>query len=110
MGGVDHNDQLRQYYHVRLKCRKYYKYIFWFLFDVTVSNAFIISKTNPEMAAITRSVKAFRTHLAKEMLSGPGIVPGRERGVNHLFPGDHLAQPIFQSKEMENSIPVTTAN
>ena len=70
MGGVDHNDQLRQYYHVRLKCRKYYKYIFWFLFDVTVSNAFIISKTNPEMAAVTRSVKAFRTHLAKEMLSG----------------------------------------
>ena len=28
MGGVDHNDQLRSYYHVRLKCRKYYKYIF----------------------------------------------------------------------------------
>ena len=70
MGGVDHNDQLRQYYHVRLNCRKYYKYIFWFLFDVTVSNAFIISKTNPEMAAITRSVKAFRTHFTKEMLSG----------------------------------------
>jgi hypothetical protein len=32
MGGVDYNDQLRGYYHVRLKCRKYYKYIFWFLF------------------------------------------------------------------------------
>ena len=31
MGGVDQNDQLRGYYHVRLKCRKYYKYIFWFL-------------------------------------------------------------------------------
>ena len=30
MGGVDYNDQLRGYYHVRLKCRKYYKYIFWF--------------------------------------------------------------------------------
>ena len=29
MGGVDRNDQLRGYYHVRLKCRKYYKYIFW---------------------------------------------------------------------------------
>ena len=67
--GVDHNDQLCQYYHVRLKCRQYYKYIFWFLFDVAVSNAFIISKTNPEMAAVTRSVKAFRSHLAKEMLS-----------------------------------------
>ena len=28
MGGVDNNDQLRGYYHVRLKCRKFYKYIF----------------------------------------------------------------------------------
>ena len=70
MGGVDRNDQLRQYYHVRLKCRKYYKYIYWFTFDVTVSNAFILSKTNPEMAALTRTIKDFRTALAKEMLSG----------------------------------------
>ena len=31
MGGVDLGDQL---YHVRLKCRKNYKYIFWFLFIV----------------------------------------------------------------------------
>ena len=31
MGGVDRNDQLRQYYHVRLKSRKFYRYIFWFL-------------------------------------------------------------------------------
>ncbi len=30
MGGVDHSDQLRGYYHVRLKCRKLYKYVFWF--------------------------------------------------------------------------------
>ena len=29
MGGVDRNDQLRQYYHVHLKSRKFYKYIFW---------------------------------------------------------------------------------
>ena len=27
MGGVNRNDQLRDYYHVRLKSRKYYKYI-----------------------------------------------------------------------------------
>ena len=28
MGGVDHNDQLRGYYNIRLKGRKFYKYIF----------------------------------------------------------------------------------
>lgn len=26
MGGVDHNDQARGYYHVQLNCRKFYKY------------------------------------------------------------------------------------
>ena len=42
MGGVDRNDQVRTFYHVRLKCRKYYKYIFGFLFEVSIANAYII--------------------------------------------------------------------
>ena len=42
MGGVDRNDQLHSYYHVHLKCRRYYKYIFSFLFGVSVSNSFIL--------------------------------------------------------------------
>ena len=43
MGGVDRGDQLRGYYHVRLKCVKNYKYIFWFLFEVAVTNAYILT-------------------------------------------------------------------
>ena len=39
MGGVDRNDQIRQYYHVRSRGRKYYRYIFWFLFETCVANA-----------------------------------------------------------------------
>ena len=42
MGGVDVGDQIRGYYHVRLKCTKNYKYIFWFLVDVSTTNAFIL--------------------------------------------------------------------
>ena len=42
MGGVDRNDQLRQYYHVHLKWRQFYKYIFWFHFEVGVANAYIL--------------------------------------------------------------------
>ncbi len=42
MGGVDRGDQLRGYYQVRMKCRKVYKYIYNFLFDVAITNAFII--------------------------------------------------------------------
>ena len=43
MAGVDKGDQLRSNYRVRLKSRKYYKYIFWFLFDVAITNAYILS-------------------------------------------------------------------
>ena len=46
MGGVDHNDQLRGYYNVRMKCRKSYKYIFWFLFDLSITNAYILFASN----------------------------------------------------------------
>ena len=44
MGGVDRGDQIRGYYSCRTKCRKFYKYIFYFLFDVAVTNAYILQK------------------------------------------------------------------
>ena len=43
MAGVDKGDQIRQYYRVRTRCYKYYKYILWFLFDVSITNSFILS-------------------------------------------------------------------
>ena len=49
MGGVDHNDQR---YHVRLKNMKCYKYIFWFLFDVSITNAFILSSFDVHRGAL----------------------------------------------------------
>ena len=66
MGGVDQNDQLRGYYHMRLKCRKHYKYIFWFLFDLAITNAFILYRTQPGNSK--RTLKDFRTTLAKELI------------------------------------------
>ena len=66
MGGVDHNDQLRGYYHVRLKCRKYYKYIFWFLFDVVITNSFILCRSHTDKRV--DSIKDFRASLAKELI------------------------------------------
>ena len=42
MGRIDRNDQLCQYYSVHLKGRKNYKYHWWFLFDVTVTNAYVL--------------------------------------------------------------------
>ena len=70
MGGVDHNDHLRQYYHIRLKCRKYYKYLYRMLFDITISNTYILSSTSTSLSTVTRSTKDFRSSLAKELLQG----------------------------------------
>ena len=66
-GGVDRGDQIRGYYSCRTRSRKFYKYIiFYFLFDVSITNAFILhtnytSKPN-------RNVKDFRLQLAKELI------------------------------------------
>ena len=64
MGGVDKNNQMRGYYSVRTKSNKSYKYIFWFLFDLAITNAFILYKFSP-VAEKTMTLKEFRIELAK---------------------------------------------
>ena len=65
MGGVDVRDQLRGYYRVRLKCTKNYKYVFWFLFDVSITNAYSFDvRTGTPM-----TLKQFRMRLAGQLIS-----------------------------------------
>ena len=68
MGGVDRGDQNRRYYQVRLKSRKMYKYIFWFLFDVTIINAFILKQFALASGRKRLPLKDFRVQLAKELI------------------------------------------
>ena len=42
MGGVDLADQLRQYYSIGRSSYKWYRYIFWFLMDISISNSFLL--------------------------------------------------------------------
>ena len=70
MAGVDKGDQLRQYYRVRTQCTKYYKYIFWFLFDVAITNAYILSLFTPTSMPLSHQrLKAFRLKLADQLVS-----------------------------------------
>ena len=93
MGGVDHNDQLRGYYHVRLKCRKYYKYIFWFLFDLAITNSYILCRLHTDLHI--DSTKNFRVTLGKELIGGycsrkrpgrPSAAPAPKRFCQAHFP------------------------
>lgn len=93
MGGVDRNDQLRGYYRVRLKCRKYYKYIFWFLFDLAITNAYILHRSCPGVRGM--KMKDFRVTLANELIDTfkgkkkagrPAVLPPAKRFCQEHFP------------------------
>ena len=67
MGGVDNGDQKRQYYRCPTKFRKFYMYIYSFLKDVCITNAYILHKQhspNPKY----KTVFKFRTRLAIELI------------------------------------------
>ena len=55
MGGVDLNDQQRNYYAVGRKSRKWWRYLLWFLVDVSIVNAHILEseaenhRTRPQL-------------------------------------------------------------
>ena len=65
MGGVDRGDQLRGYYRCRSRSRKFYKYIFYFLLDVAITNAYILMKSSGQSF---KDFKSFRLQLAKDLI------------------------------------------
>ena len=66
MGGVDHNDQLRGYYNIEIKSRKYYKYLFYAALDVAITNTYIMSRFFPNLKE--KNLKEFRVRLANELI------------------------------------------
>ena len=64
MGGVDRGDQLRGYYCCKIRSRKFYKYIFYFLLDVAITNSYILVKHHTTNSSKVK-IKNFRTDLAK---------------------------------------------
>lgn len=69
MGGVA--DQLRKYYAVGRSSYKWYRYLFWFVIDVSICNAFILYN-HYRVGQGERKVKqvAFMTNLAKQLIAG----------------------------------------
>ena len=82
MGGVDRGDQLRGYYHVRMKCRKFYKYVANFMLDVAITNSLTLFRCRP-LTSKSVTTKTFRELLAKELVGDycskrrPGRGPSR---------------------------------
>ena len=68
MGGVDRGDQYMQYCRGHVKSRKSYKHLFWYVFDVCVLNAFILSRYSPPTIQPISSYLSFRKQLANELI------------------------------------------
>ena len=71
MGGVDRADQLRSSYTVGRQLRKWYRYIFWFAFNVAACNAYILEcehqlRNNQQ----TRPQADFLLELGKHLING----------------------------------------
>ena len=95
MGGVDRGDQLRGYYNCRVKSRKFYKYIFYFLFDVAITNAFILYK-NFHSSPVYNTIKKFRMQLARELIGdySARYRAGRGGGMIRPLPLQHFPLKI----------------
>ena len=98
MGGVDCGDQLRGYYSCRTKSRKFYKYIFTFLLDVAITNAFILMKHYCPTCPFA-NIKSFRLQLAKELMAEYCSRRRRGRGGNVIRPLPYLHFPITMEDE-----------
>ena len=88
MGGVDNNDQLRGYYHVRLKCRNFYKYIFWFLLEVAIITCHL-------------GIQDLKTFSTERKCTG--------RPSQSTPPPNVSAAPIYPCEVQTNSVGVITA-
>ena len=76
MGGVDRGDQYRKYYEIRMKSHKVYKYIFWFLVEISILNTYLLQNYSPRTGKMLTNFKDFRVELAKLLI---GTYQGRKR-------------------------------
>ena len=91
MGGVDRGDQLRGYYSCQSRSRKFYKYIFYFLLDTAITNAYILHTRYTE-SPTCKHVKDFRVDLAKSLIGDycSRRRPGRGSTALHSLPVRHF--------------------
>ena len=91
MGGVDLNDQIRNYYTYHIKSRKSYRYIFFFLFHLSITNAFILAKQHSSTISV-RNIKQFRQQLAMELI---GTYQSRKRARNPTATSSAIKRPTL---------------
>ena len=101
MGGVDLADQLRSYYAFTRSSTHWYKYIFWYLFDVSVCNSFLLSNMCVTRGAKPKSQLDFRSELAAQLI---GNFCGRKRSITLPAPQGRENADEFMGHFIENIV------
>ena len=83
MGCVDHMDQLRSYYNVGRTGKKWWKYLFWGMLNITLVNAYIVLLTVQRPLPKSRrhfSLKSYKMKLVHELCDGYSGRKSRAKG------------------------------
>ena len=104
MGGVDRADQLRSFYCSGWQSKKWYRYIFWFLFNVSVCNAFLLES---EHIGSKHESVYFKLDLTQQLIDGFSQQKRKRRSnevpPNHAVPQDqHVSVRIEGRKRKIN--------
>ena len=72
MGGVDLNDQLCSYYRTGRASHKWWRYVLWYLLNISLTNAWILWKNSVHVPTPTRSFDhmKFRLQVAGSLRGG----------------------------------------
>ena len=72
MEGVDLNDQMHSYYPSGRSGKKWWRFVFWYLLDVSICNAFIVKGQSSHRATSRsrRTLLNFRLELSKQLIGG----------------------------------------
>ena len=104
MNGVDKSDQTRTEYPTFRMCKRWWTYVFYFLLDLSIANAFVLMKESPNHVLITktgrnktRDMLSFRMNLAKQLTGNFRISRKRKRWSN-VDPLDVEHWPIESDK------------
>ena len=95
MGGVDRADQLRSFYYTGWQSRKWYRYIFWFLFNLSICNAFVLFNIHRGERR-KKPLLDFRLELAKQLIGGFSQRKRKRRSLDvpsetAVDPGQHIS-------------------
>ncbi|XP_033763437.1 piggyBac transposable element-derived protein 4-like [Pecten maximus] len=94
MNGVDRADQLRSTYSISRKASKWWKYLFWFLVDISITNGYIMMKESPNHQLKSKTGKTkertqldFRKNLPKQLMGAYWLKRKRESVQNKSVQG-----------------------